>query len=186
MPQQTFQAGDIKTDRVKQGGGGGEGQDCHYDLDIGPTEFKIYRCLICFILYMCMKYEGPSLKTFWVFLLQQCVDRQTDGLTDKVINAGLLHHRWRVLHFVYLFTQTAGPLLLLRTLYCRPVSSEINDGICNYMYFVPYSGSIFKYVRLVRFCSCWNILSKLNLAPVNFHNRKCLAMKLILYTYKFK
>ena len=36
------------------------------------------------------------------------------------------------------------------------------------------------------FRSCWNIVSKLNLAPVNFHNRKCLAMKLILYTYKFK
>ena len=32
------------------------------------------------------------------------------------------------------------------------------------------------------FRSCWNIVSKLNLAPVNFHNKKCLAMKLILYT----
>ena len=42
-------------------------------------------------------------------------------------------------------------------------------------------------IRLILwFRSCWNIVSKLNLAPVNFHNRKCLAMKLILYTYKFK
>ena len=39
---------------------------------------------------------------------------------------------------------------------------------------------------LSRFRSCWKIVSKLNLAPVNFHNRKCLAMKLILYTYEFK
>ena len=38
----------------------------------------------------------------------------------------------------------------------------------------------------LKFRSCWNILSKLNLAPVNFHNRKSLAMKLILYTCKFK
>ena len=28
-----------------------------------------------------------------------------------------------------------------------------------------------------RFHSCWSILSKLDLAPVNFHNRECLAMK---------
>ena len=37
-----------------------------------------------------------------------------------------------------------------------------------------------------RFRSCRNILSKLDFASVNFHNRKCLAMKLIQYTYKFK
>ena len=43
-----------------------------------------------------------------------------------------------------------------------------------------------NYPKILGFRSCWNILSKLNLAPVNFHNRKCLAMKLILYTYKFK
>ena len=36
------------------------------------------------------------------------------------------------------------------------------------------------------FRSCKHILSKLDLAPVNFHNSKCLAMKLIQYTYKFK
>ena len=37
-----------------------------------------------------------------------------------------------------------------------------------------------------RFPSCWNIVLKLDLAQVNFHNtcRKCLAMKLIQYTYK--
>ena len=27
---------------------------------------------------------------------------------------------------------------------------------------------------------------EIEFGPVNFHNRKCLAMKLILYTYKFK
>ena len=36
-----------------------------------------------------------------------------------------------------------------------------------------------------RFRSCWNILSKLDLAPVNFHIRNCLVIKLIQGTYNF-
>ena len=41
-------------------------------------------------------------------------------------------------------------------------------------------------IMWLRFRSCWNILSKLDLAPVNFRNRTFMAIKLIQYTYIFK
>ena len=72
-------------------------------------------------------------------------------------------------------------------------SAERNMNKSRFSVFYDFKNKGDMYIRafyktrcIVWFRSCWNIVSKLNLAAVNFHNRKCLAMKLILYTYKFK
>ena len=83
---------------------------------------------------------------------------------------------------------------LWRCLCCHFAFFDISAGVGAFVIGLSQISSFFSYnichncmVRGdFRFRSGKHILSKLDLAPVNFHNSKCLAMKLIQYTYKFK